>query len=425
MGKPYNIISDTRRNNMENFDKKLNNYARLIIEKGINANDRPLVIRCAVERADFARLLVKYAYEKGCSEVIMEWNDDAINRMYYENASEEALKDFPDFIVEKSKYYFEKKAGVISVSCQDPENLKGVDPDRVQMRSKVSAEKMKPIQKYTMNDINSWCVVAAPSVGWAKRVFPELSEEEAVEKLWDQIFKATRSDTEDPIKAWDEHLDTMDKHAEFMNKHQFVKLHYTNSLGTDLTIELPKGHVWIAAQSTDNYGNVFVPNIPTEEVFTAPHKDKVNGVVYSTKPLNYGGNTIDKMRFEFKDGKVVDFDAEIGKETLKNMFDTDENGKYLGEVALVPYESPISKSNVTFIKTLYDENASCHLAFGQAYPTCVEGGVDMNEDELKEKGINDSLIHVDFMVGSEDMRIVGTTADGKEVEVFKEGNWAI
>ena len=355
----------------------------------------------------------------------MEWNDDAINRMYYENASEEALKDFPDFIVEKSKYYFEKKAGVISVSCQDPENLKGVDPDRVQMRSKVSAEKMKPIQKYTMNDINSWCVVAAPSAGWAKRVFPELSEEEAVEKLWDQIFKATRSDTEDPIKAWDKHLDTMNSHAEFMNKHQFVKLHYTNSLGTDLTIELPKGHVWIAAQSTDNYGNDFVPNIPTEEVFTAPHKDKVNGVVYSTKPLNYGGNTIDKMRFEFKDGKVVDFDAEIGKETLKNMFDTDENGKYLGEVALVPYESPISKSNVTFIKTLYDENASCHLAFGQAYPTCVEGGVDMNEDELKENGINDSLIHVDFMVGSKDMRIVGTTADGKEVEVFKEGNWAI
>lgn len=183
--------------------------------------------------------------------------------------------------------------------------------------------------------------------------------------------------------------------------------------------------MWIAAQSTDNYGNDFVPNIPTEEVFTAPHKDKVNGVVYSTKPLNYGGNTIDKMRFEFKNGKVVDFDAEVGKETLKNMFDTDENGKYLGEVALVPYESPISKSNVTFIKTLYDENASCHLAFGQAYPTCVEGGVDMTEDELKENGINDSLIHVDFMVGSKDMRIVGTTADGKEIEVFKEGNWAI
>ncbi len=410
---------------MNDFDRKLNNYAKLIIEKGINANERPIIIRCPVERADFARLLVKYAYERKATEVIVDWNDDYINRMYFENASEEALQDFPDFIAEKSRYYFEKKAGVISVSGQDPENLKGIDPKRVQMRSKVAAEKMKPIQKYTMNDINSWCVVCAPTVGWATKVFPELSEEEAVEKLWDEIFKATRADVEDPIKAWEDHLATMDSHAQFMNEKQFKKLHYKNSLGTDLTIELPKGHMWVAAQSTDNYGNTFVPNIPTEEVFTAPHKYKVNGVVYSTKPLNYDGNTIDKMRFEFKDGKVVDFDAEVGRDTLKNMFDIDERGMYLGEVALVPYESPISKSNITFIKTLFDENASCHLAFGQAYPTCVENGVNMTAEELEENGINDSLIHVDFMIGSSDMEIVATTEDGTEVQIFKEGNWAI
>lgn len=409
---------------IEDFERKLKNYAKIIIEKGINAGKRPLIIRTSVDCKEFARLLVKYAYENGTSEVIMEWRDDDITKMYYENASDDALVDYPDFLVEKQKYYFEKGAGVISVIGDDPELLKNIDQDRLKARNEIAMKKTKPIRKYTMNDLNTWCVVAAPTKGWASKVFPDMDEDDAVNKLWDEIFKATRADQEDPIKAWDDHVKNMDKHADYLNEKQFVSLHYTNSLGTDLEVELPKNHIWLSAGSTDSYGNIFIANIPTEEVFTLPKKTGVNGVVYSSKPLNYNGNTIKGMKFKFENGRVVDFSAEEGEETLKNMFEIDENGRYLGEVALVPYDSPISKSNITFITTLFDENASCHLAFGQAYPTCIEGGVDMSEKELEENGVNDALIHEDFMVGTEDLNIVAEDEEGNEVQIFKDGNWA-
>lgn len=408
-----------------NFNDKLNNYANLIIRKGVNIQlGQPLVLRCPVELADFARMLAKNAYEAGASEVITNWADDALTLMKYENAPMEVFEEFPQWEVDKSKYYFEKDAALISVYATDPELLKDVDVAKINAANKSSSIAMKDNMKYTMNDLNSWCVVAAPTAPWAKKIFPELSAEEAIEKLWDLIFYTTRADLDDPIAAWDEHVASMDAHAAFLNEKSFKYLHYTNELGTDLKVELPKGHIWVSAGSTNAIGAVFIANIPTEEVFTLPHKDGVNGVLYSTKPLNYGGNLIDGMSFTFVDGTVVEYDAKIGKEHLDIMFSMDDAAKKLGEVALVQYDSPISNSDVLFYNTLFDENASCHFAFGKAYPTCLEGGVDMSEEELAAHGVNDSLIHEDFMVGSEDLNIVGITEDGEEFQIFEKGNWA-
>ncbi|MCW7999923.1 aminopeptidase [Clostridium sp. cpc1] len=256
------------------------------------------------------------------------------------------------------------------------------------------------------------------------KVFPNIPKKEALEKLWDAIFKTVRIDKEDPIEAWNEHLNNLDEKLEFLNEKKFKNLHYTSSNGTDLIIELPKGHIWSGGGDYNTKDVFFVANMPTEEVFTLPKKTGINGIIVSTKPLNYSGNLIDNFKLTFKDGKVVDFEAEKGYETLKNLLDTDEGARYLGEVALVPYDSPISNSNILFYNTLFDENASCHLAFGMAYPTCIEGGSEMNEKEKEVHGVNSSLVHVDFMVGSKDLDIVGETDEGEKLQIFKDGNWA-
>jgi len=411
---------------MNNLETNLLKYADLVVTKGINIQkNQSVVISCPIERADFARALARKAYEKGASEVIVNWLDDELTLLKYENAPMEVFEEYPQWAVDKSKYYYEKGAAIISVSATDPELLKNVDPIKIATYNKVASLANKENMKYTMNDINSWCVVSVPTKGWAKRVFPELSEDEAVKKLWEAIFYTTRVDKENPIEEWNEHVANMDKNASFLNEKKFVKLHYKNSKGTDLEVELPKGHIWLSAGSTNSKGTVFIANMPTEEVFTLPKKDGVNGKLFSTKPLNYGGNIIDEMEFTFKDGKVVEYNAKVGKKYLDDMFAVDENGKYLGEVALVPYDSPISNSNILFINTLFDENASCHFAFGKAYPTCLEGGTEMTEEELKAHGVNDALIHEDFMVGSSDLSIIGVTENGEEIEIFRNGNWAI
>ena len=275
-----------------------------------------------------------------------------------------------------------------------------------------------------MNDINSWCVVSIPTKDWAKRVFPNVSEDEAVEQLWEAIFNATRINLEDPVKAWENHIENLVEKNKFLNEKNFKSLHYTASNGTDLVVELPEGHIWVSGGGTNAKGTYFVANMPTEEVFTLPLKNGVNGVVYSTKPLNYGGKLIDDFKLTFKDGKVVEYEAKVGQEVLTDLLDIDDGAKYLGEVALVPHSSPISQSNIVYMNTLFDENASCHFAFGKAYPTNIKGGANMSDEELEKHGVNDSLTHVDFMVGSEDMNIIGKTYDGDRIEIFKNGEWA-
>lgn len=410
---------------MTNIEKNMEKLADLVVKKGVNVQKgQPVLLRCPVERADFARLVAKKAYERGAVEVVMQWSDDPLTLMKYENAPVEHFEEVPDWMVQRTKYYMEKGACVISIAATDPELLKDVDPKKIATWSKAFSAANKENMKYTMNDLNSWCVVSVPTVGWAKRVFPEVSEDEAMEKLWDAIFYTTRTDQDDPVSAWDEHIGIMDRHAALLNERQYKKLHYKNSLGTDLEVELPENHIWISGGSENAKGDVFIANMPTEEVFTLPKRTGVNGKLYSTKPLNMSGNLVDEMVFTFENGKVVDYDAKVGKQHLTDLFDVDENARYLGEVALVPYDSPISNSGLLFYNTLFDENASCHFAFGKAYPTCIKGGVDLSDEELLEIGVNDSLIHEDFMVGSKDLEITGELPNGEIEYIFKDGNWA-
>ena len=410
---------------MKNFNDILSEYAKLCVKVGINLQKgQPLVINAPVEGAEFVRLVAKHAYAAGAKQVHVNWNDEALTKMKYENAPMEIFENFPKWYADGLEEFAEDGAGFLSIYSEDPELLKDIDPRKIATNNKSSSMALKNFRKYTMNDINSWCVISIPTKGWASRVFPEVSEEKAMEKLWEAIFTATRMDTENPVKAWEDHLKNLEEKVNFLNKKKFKKLHYKSSNGTDLEVELPEGHIWAGGGGKNSKDVYFVANMPTDEVFTMPLRTGVNGVVYSTKPLNYGGNLIDNFKLTFENGKVVAFEAEEGHEVLKDLLALDEGAKYLGEVALVPYDSPISKSNIIFFNTLFDENASCHFAFGKAYPTNIEGGPDMTEEELKQAGVNDSLTHVDFMVGSKDLNIVGETKDGTKIQIFENGNWA-
>ncbi|MBU5255873.1 aminopeptidase [Tissierella praeacuta] len=410
---------------MKNFETMLNEYAKLCVKVGINIQSgQPLVINSPIEGAYFVRLVAKNAYELGASEVHVNWNDEVLTKLKFENAPMEVFENFPKWYAEGLEDYAKKGAGFLSISAQDPELLKEIDPKKIAANNKSSSIALKEWRKYTMNDINPWCVISIPTKSWAKRVFPNVSEEEAVEKLWAAIFNATRMDLEDPIKAWEDHMDNLKDKVDFLNNKEFKTLYYTSSNGTDLIVELPEGHIWAGGGAIDSKNTYFAPNMPTEEVFTMPLKTGVNGVVYSTKPLNYGGKLIDEFKLTFKDGKVVDFEAKVGQETLADLLDIDEGAKHLGEVALVPFNSPISNSNIIFMNTLFDENASCHFAFGKAYPTNIVGGEKMTDEELEAHGVNNSLTHVDFMIGSKDMNILGETKEGEKIQVFQNGNWA-
>lgn len=410
---------------MKDFNKMLNQYARLCVEVGINIQKgQPLVINAPIEGAEFVRLVAKYAYDLGAKEVHVNWNDETLTRMKYENSPMEVFENFPKWYADSMEEYAEDGAGFLSIYSQDPELLKGIDPKKIAAYNKSSSTALKKFRKYTMNDLNAWCVVSIPTQAWANKVFPDSPNEEAMERLWEAIFMATRMDMEDPIGEWKKHLKNLEDKVNFLNKKAFKKLYYKATNGTDLEVELPKGHIWAGGGGKNSKGVYFVANMPTEEVFTMPLKTGVNGVVYSTKPLNYGGNLIDNFKLTFKDGKVVDFEAEEGYEVLKDLLALDEGAKYLGEVALVPYNSPISNSNIIFLNTLFDENASCHFAFGKAYPTNIKNGENMTDEELEKAGVNNSLTHVDFMIGTEDLSIVGETKDGEKIQIFENGNWA-
>ncbi|HBF4104483.1 TPA: aminopeptidase [Clostridioides difficile] len=407
-----------------NLNRNLEKYAELAIKVGVNIQPgQILLIKSPIECADFARNALKEAYKCGAKNVYIEWSDEESTLIKYLYAPDEAFHEFPKWTAEQYVDIAKEGGAFLSVYAQNPDLLKDVDPERVANFQKASGKALKEWRSYTLTDKCKWSIVSVPTKDWAKKVFPNLSEDKAIEKLWDAIFKCSRVDGQDPIKAWEEHNENLKSKMDFLNKNNFKTLKYKSSK-TDLTLDLPKGHVWLSGASKDPNGISFNPNIPTEEIFGMPHKFKVNGTVYSTKPLVYGGNIIDNFFLTFKDGKIIDFSAEKGLDTLEKLIETDEGSHYLGEVALVPYNSPISNTDIIFYNTLYDENASCHFAIGSAYKTCLEGGNNLKDEELDEHGVNDSLTHVDFMIGSADMDIIGQTYDGKQIQIFKNGNWA-
>ena len=409
---------------LPNFNQNLEKYAQLITEVGVNVEKgHTIVIQIAVDRAPLARLLTKKAYELGADEVIVQWTDDEIQKEFLTHAAEDRLSSIPQHKIDQTEDWVEKGASRISVVSANPDALAGVDSDRVAAFQAASGKAMMKLRQATQANKVSWTVVAAAGQDWAQKVFPDASPEEAQDKLWDQIFKTTRIYEEDPVAAWKKHDETLQVKAEELNKEQFSALHYT-APGTDLIIGLPKNHLWEGAGSYNTRNEKFMANMPTEEVFTAPDNRRIDGYISSTKPLSYAGTIISGMKFTFKDGKVVDFSAEQGEEVLGKLLAIDEGAKSLGEVALVPDPSPISQSGIIFFNTLFDENASNHLALGSAYAFSLQGGTEMSEEELAAAGLNRSQTHVDFMVGSDQMSIDGIKEDGTTVPVFRNGDWA-
>ena len=416
---------------MEGMDEKsreelLEEYARLIVRMGVNLQtDQPLVINAPLACADFARRVAGAAYDVGAHDVTVAWNDERLARLRYDKAKKSVFTEFPEWRRRLYEDSAAEGAAFVTIHAADPEIFSGVEPERLTLAQQAAGAALLEYRQRLMSNKNAWCVVSIPTESWASKVFPEDAPDVAVENLWQAIFAAVRlAPGEDAAVRWQKHIEFLTRAAKFMNDHAFSRLEYKNALGTNLSIELPEGHIWMGGAEKTQDGVTFVANMPTEEIYTLPKRDGVNGTVKATRPLNVNGNLVEGFSLTFKDGKVVDYKAERGAEILKELFSTDEGASYLGEVALVPYDSPISKSGVLFFNTLFDENAACHLAFGKAYPTCIEGGEAMTSVELLQRGVNDSLVHEDFMVGSKDLAIDGIEADGTHVPVFREGNFA-
>lgn len=409
---------------MLRFQEKLENYAELLIRVGSNLQpDQYLFIDVTVENTELAQALAKKAYEAGAKQVFVHYDDDVISRLHFEHAPLEEFNHFPIWQTVEKEWLAEHGAAFIKVKSSSPDLLKGIMPEKIAAFQKAAGQGLEKYRQASQANKISWTVAAAPSKDWAAMMFADLPTEEQVPALWEAIFKATRADLEQPVEAWQAHDEQLSTKVDELNRYHFHKLHYT-APGTDLTIELPEHHIWSGGGSKNEAGFDFMANIPTEEVFTAPFKDGVDGYVSRTKPLSYGGTIIDNFKITFENGRIVDISAEQGEQVLEDLVATDEGSHFLGEVALVPHDSPISNSGLLYYNTLFDENASNHLAIGSAYAFCVENGTEMSQEELAKAGLNRSMTHVDFMIGSGDMQIDGITKDGERIPVFRNGNWA-
>ena len=411
---------------MFTFEDKLKEYADLLVRVGVNVQKgQNLVITSQVDQAPFARLCARAAYDAGARLVDLSWSDDALSRMKYLNAADDVFDAIPEYAVRFNTDYAEGNACFLHLSSSDPENLKGVDPSRMERFQRAYGRQMKRYRELGMSSAFPWSIGALAAPAWAKLVFPNLSEKDALAALWEKIFMAVRVTGDGTaVEKWRQHQQNLQHHVDVLNGYAFDRLHYYNALGTDFTVGLCRDHIWCAGGEETPKGQFFMPNMPTEEVFTAPDRNRCDGVIYAALPLSKDGNLIRDIRFVVKEGRIVEAAASENEELLKKSISVDEGACRFGEVALVPYDSPISNSKTLFYETLFDENAACHLAFGEAYPTTVKGGLDMSEEERVAWGLNKSITHVDFMIGTADLSIDGYTADGRVVPVFRNGNFA-
>ncbi|HEY0826724.1 MAG TPA: aminopeptidase [Bacilli bacterium] len=411
---------------MSLLEQNLEKYAALAVHVGVNIQQgQTLVINAPISAAGLIRKIAKKAYEAGARNVHVEWSDDELGLIKYQEAPDEAFAEFPVWKAKGMEEMAENGAAFLTIHAPNPDLLKGISAERVAAANKTHSMAMFKYRSYLMANKACWSIIAFPTAEWARKVFPgEVNPELAISKLWDVIFEVTRIKAEDPVQLWKEHIARLTQTSKYLNDKQYQQLIY-KAEGTRLTVDLPKNHIWHGGAAVSDKGIVFSPNMPTEEVFTMPHRNGVNGVVRSTKPLNYSGNVIDGFSLTFVQGEIVHFTAETGYDTLKHLLTADEGARRLGEVALVPHQSPISMTGLIFFNTLFDENASSHLAIGKAYPINLAGGADMTEEELAHHGVNTSLVHVDFMIGSADMNIDGVTPSGEVEPIFRNGNWAL
>ncbi len=405
-------------------ERTLKNFAELVLSVGVNLQKgQGLEIACPVEKHQVAKVFASVAYELGAKMVRVRWSDEIIDKINYENATTEVLTDIPKWFVDSKNYLVENNYCYVAISAEDPSVFKNVPAEKFSAISQARSKALKKFSDQVMSNGIRWCVVSVPTLAWAKQVFPDSDNPE--QDLSNAIISAMRLDKENPTIEWKKHVADLERKAEFLNFNNFEYLHFTSSNGTNLKVGLAKNHQWTAAKEKAKDGVSFVANMPTEEIFTAPHKDKVDGVVFSSMPLCENGQIIDDFSITFKNGKVVDFSAKKGYDTLKGLINTDQGTKRLGEVALIGKNSPIAKSKILFYNTLFDENASCHLALGKGYPTTVKDGDKLSVKQLKDLGLNDSVEHIDFMIGMPDTKIVGIKHDGTTIELFNDGEWII
>ena len=412
---------------MSNYQDKLRQYAQLLVRVGMNVQDKqPVFIRSSVEALELTHLVVEEAYIAGASDVRVEYADPRLKRLKFEHESLDHFEnnDVKSYDVEARMDFVNRGAANLAILTEDPDLLSGIDASKLKAYQLQYSKAYKGYMEASQKNQFPWVVAAFPSKAWAQRVYPNKSVEDAYSTFVDEVFDIVRVDGNDPIQNWKSHVKNLSVHADKLQKKQYKALHYLSE-GTDLVVGLPKGHIWEDATCYVN-GNqqAFIANIPTEEVFTAPDRNNVNGYVTNKLPLSFNGNIIDGFTLTFKDGEVIDFKADKGEDVLRDLLDTDEGAKRLGEVALVPDDSPISNRNTIFYNTLFDENASCHLALGSAYGFNIEGGTEMTTEEKIASGLNDSNVHEDFMIGSADLTIYGILEDGSKELVFENGNWA-
>ena len=420
------LTAEECRAGMKHIAPQIANYADLLVRAGINVQpDQEVVVTAPVEAYEFTRIVVQSAYKAGARHVTVVWSDDQVARTQYLNSPLEFFEHTPAWKRAQLDDLAGEGAAFLWLMGEDPDALAGVDAAKPAAAARARNAECRVYRNGMDFGRNAWCIGGVPVPAWARKVFPgAASDDEAVLKLWQAILSVARSDGDDPIAAWQTHNAAFQKNKRFLNEHSFDALHYTSSNGTDFVIGMNPGHVWKGGSHETVGGVQFFPNIPTEEVFTTPDRMRMDGRVVSALPLVHQGQTVRDFWFEFKDGAVVDFGAAEGADVLKHIINTDENATRLGECALISKSTPIRQSGLLFFNTLYDENASCHLALGTGFPDCLEGGLDMDELQLLEHGVNHSATHVDFMIGADDLCITGIAADGTTTEVFVNGQWA-
>ncbi len=403
---------------------QLQRYAKLIVKTGLNVKKGQTVfIAAGLDQPDFVTMVVEECYKAGVAEVYVEWSHQPVDKLSSNYRSLESLSEMKPWVKAKWQFKADNLSCRLFIESEDPDGMSGVDQEKMSKARRALYPTLKPFRQAIENK-HQWCIAAVPGKAWAKKVFPDLPEKKAVEEMWKVILYTSRADGRNPIQAWKQHNDDLSARCQYLNGLNLQYLQYKSANGTDFTVELNEDGVFCGGKEKTLKNRVFNPNIPSEEVFTTPKAGAAEGIVYSSKPLSYMGQLIENFSVRFEGGKAVEVKAEKGEELLKQMISMDEGAAKLGEVALIPYDSPISNSGVLFYNTLFDENASCHLAFGHGFNECLKGYENYTDEQCKQHGVNDSMIHVDFMIGTKDMSIVGVTRTGEKVQIFKDGNWA-
>lgn len=404
--------------------ERLKKYAELIAKMGANVQKgQDVIIRAEIDQGPFVRMVTKECYKLGARKVYVEWHDDLMDIVHVRYQTISTLAHLEEWEREKWAWQANTLPALIYIESSDPDGMKGMNQEK---QGKALQKKFPLIKPYRdqMENKYQWTIVAAPSAKWAKKVFPHETKAKAMEKLWEVILYTARVD-DHPVEAWKKHNENLQRHCDYLNSLGLVSLHYKSSNGTDFTVGMIDNALFMGGGETTAISKIyFNPNMPTEECFISPKKGVAEGIVYATKPLSYRGELIEDFSIRFHEGKAVEVHARKGEELLKQMITMDENAAYLGECALVPFDSPISNSNILFFNTLFDENASCHLALGRGFSNCIRDYHQYTKEDFDKMGINDSMIHVDFMIGNADLEITGTTKDGQEIAIFRQGNWA-